>query len=459
MARSVENVGGTVRRQFSTLRMKSRSLLTGTGDLPLPAHGKTSSPRRDDPCDDQSTAECSEIQMARSHFPSTGISSSSTPPPPSDEHGMILRTLDSSTSSSTTEYPLRNGQSRSARARASTGELADFEANPQKSIRVAMRPAHPQDVDLDESYDDKNSTSVDRKNTPVPTKSMSHVMKVTKRPSLSLSLSTHTFANASNVSLSTSNTDSDSPLSIHIDSPSPSSPRTNRMLRRKGTMQVLRRSAPLPDIPEPLLPQTPPSTPRPQSQPISCPPPRSTLTHIRNSSSTSIPITSFQAHARSYSQPNTARLGHPSRPYYSAMRKNMSSPSPDTARPALPPPSPPPSSFAFPQYSTLTPQGQKQRQSAQDLFAIGSDLVPLRSHSPKASYSYSYSMGRRTERHKSAPALSRKEEMEMRLALARDVRGDLEDLDVGRQPGASDTLKRKVSKLRKGFKDMWRRRT
>ncbi|KAG7090043.1 hypothetical protein E1B28_011662 [Marasmius oreades] len=309
-------------------------------------------------------------------------------------------------------------------------------ANLQKSIRVPAPSTQPFARESKENLMTR------------PISSMKNTTKLTKRPSLSLSTNNFTVLSDAN----------NSPPSISIASPSPTySPCKQSTLKRKDNMNVFRRSAPMPVIDDPLFLPTSQVTPRPHSQPalISLPSPSpSSPTHKRNSSSTSIPITSFQAHARSYSQPNSVRLGHPNRPYYSAIRKDMSSP--DTTTLAYTRSASPPSSFSFPRNARLSSQSQ----SVQD----PEDLVSTFVNSPSSvcagvGTETTTAVRKHNERHQSAPALSRKEEMELRLALARNVRGPTEDTDVGRQPGATDTLKRKMEKFRKGFKDMWRCRS
>ncbi|KAI3615930.1 hypothetical protein WG66_010260 [Moniliophthora roreri] len=256
-----------------------------------------------------------------------------------------------------------------------------------------------------------------------PFSDMNNVTKLTKKPSHSLA--NRAFADLSNLSLNVS----------LPSTPTTKSPPTQKSLRRKKHLSVLRMSAPLPTHPKPspILPATPVSA-RPQSQPFlsqyrTSPEPATTL---------SVPITSFQAHSRVYSQPNVARLGHPSRPYYSAIRKDvMSPPSPNTM--------PPPSSFPLIELSDAIPNPIHSGLEDDLDFAQGCASLPRM-------------------RHRSAPAFSQRERLELRLALEKDERVLEEDgdssLDMGRlSPRTSDTLRRKVDKLRRGIRDIWRRRS
>ncbi|KAF9266368.1 hypothetical protein L218DRAFT_985532 [Marasmius fiardii PR-910] len=349
----------------------------------------------------------------------------------------------------------------SSESDASPSTPVDLLRDSSRSSRVTG--AHDDDNDLHDSGEDISGAN-QQKSIPVstlssqplhgesltsrPIPSMSYVTKLTKRTSLTLSTN----------KLSEINGSPNSPSSIRIASPAPGSACKQSTLKRRGGINIFRRSAPMPEKDEPLLFGEPQVTSRPQSQPVSssssfplCP----SITQKRNSSSTSIPITSFQSHARSYSQPNTVRLGHPNRPYYSAIRKDMS-PSPDATKLTYSRPASPPSSFPFPKnHARMSPQSLSGHDS-EDLVSELS-VSPFGYGSSGAGSEWSQStIGKRKERHRSAPALSRKEEMELRLALARNVRGYTEDPDVGRQPGATDMLKRKMEKLRKGFKDMWR---
>ncbi|KAF8215908.1 hypothetical protein K438DRAFT_1799694 [Mycena galopus ATCC 62051] len=97
--------------------------------------------------------------------------------------------------------------------------------------------------------------------------------------------------------------------------PSPTRHRGTRALRRKKHLSIYRASAPaqspiaevaieIPFVPRPVSMISPPS--------------------VVDECPASYP-TKLQTHNRSHSQPNV-RLGHPSRPYYSAIRKNMSRP-------------------------------------------------------------------------------------------------------------------------------------
>jgi len=98
--------------------------------------------------------------------------------------------------------------------------------------------------------------------------------------------------------------------------PSPTQPRvtTARPLRRRKHLSIYRASAPAQSPVAEAALQIP-CVQRPQSM-IS----PSSVMHE------SSPLTRPVMHSRSQSQPNVVRLGHPSRPYYSAIRKNMSRP-------------------------------------------------------------------------------------------------------------------------------------
>ncbi|KAK7044068.1 hypothetical protein VNI00_007784 [Paramarasmius palmivorus] len=251
---------------------------------------------------------------------------------------------------------------------------------------------------------------------------MNSVTKLTKTPSRSLT--NRALTDLSNRSLNVS------PLP-----PSTNSPPLQRSLRRKKHLSVLRMSAPLPTHTKssPILPTTP-VTPRPQSQPFL------TKSHATSSpesvATLSVPITNLHTHARAYSQPNVPRIGHPSRPYYSVIRKDvMSPPSPGTM--------PTPPLFIFTAPSTGDHLTHSELEDDDD-FAQGC-------------------VGMRKVRHRSAPTLSQRERAALKLALEKGAQSPEEDddsvLDMDRPLARTDTLKRKVNKLRRGIRDIWRRRS
>lgn len=110
-------------------------------------------------------------------------------------------------------------------------------------------------------------------------------------------------------------------LRVSLPSPkSPTSPRPTRVLRRKGHLSLSRQSAP-------------PAMSPVESDPfIAFKGPTDESRVSLGNSVTHVPITKLRTHYHSNSVPmngsntNLGRLGHPSRPYYTAIRKNMTSP-------------------------------------------------------------------------------------------------------------------------------------
>lgn len=222
---------------------------------------------------------------------------------------------------------------------------------------------------------------------------------------------------------------------------SPTRPRgTTRALRRKKHLSIYRTSAP-PQSPVAEVAIEIPLVVRPQSM-VS---PPSTI-----DDSPSYPPTKPQMHmhARTQSQPNV-RLGHPSRPYYSAIRKNMSrpnspydSPYGSSSRPASPSRATSPTFGYLPQ--TFEDSDDDETPSAS------------RAASPSTLASR-FSFGGSSALHS---GFSVSGEMEMRMALAALSRGQQQESSFQFQETAKapSSVHGRVMKLGKGLKDLVRKK-
>ncbi|KAJ7109919.1 hypothetical protein C8R44DRAFT_883942 [Mycena epipterygia] len=248
--------------------------------------------------------------------------------------------------------------------------------------------------------------------------------------------------------------------SEHDDSPPPTpSPArriTTRPLRRKKHLSIYRVSAPA-QSPVTQVSFDIPSVQRPQSM-VSSP---SSVVYDPVPLPYPYPSTKPLMHSRCHSQPNI-RLGHSSRPYYSAIRKNMSRPnsplgnsSPPPSRPAsvaLPISQPPPMSFGY------LPQALDDTEDDDDDDAF---LSPVISPRPSSSR-FSFGLGRFNS---PASALhsgfSVSGEMEMRMALAtlaREARLQHSGFQFQETGKMHDAVGWRVRKLGKGLKDLVRRK-
>ncbi|KAF7307140.1 hypothetical protein MIND_00507400 [Mycena indigotica] len=145
------------------------------------------------------------------------------------------------------------------------------------------------------------------------------------------------------------------------------------------------------------------------------------------------------SHNRSQSQPNTLRLGHPRRPYYSAIRPGMS-----TSRPSSPPNS----------YSP--PTAVDDSMDVDDGPPVAPAISPRRS---------SFRLGFGAYAQQSS-GFSVTGEMEMRMALAAIAREEeARQTDSDSRPHhqhhhhlGKGSVGRQVKKLRKGLRDLVRRK-
>ncbi|KIJ62835.1 hypothetical protein HYDPIDRAFT_93694 [Hydnomerulius pinastri MD-312] len=202
-----------------------------------------------------------------------------------------------------------------------------------------------------------------------------------------------------------------------------------RTLRRKKRMTLLKRKSSLS-----LHSRSRPSSPLRDSIDI---PPASA-------------IEARQSHVLSFTpsreiDPPPVRLGHPSRPYYSAIRKNMSRPSSPALSMSVPrTPSPIPSQFDYEPRETKSLDGGERsclhyaRQSRPMSMVLPGQVIPA---SPYSGFSLSG-------------------ETEMRMNLARwrreeapDEPGDYLFKEMGRSR-MKGNMKGKVMKLSKGLKDL-----
>ncbi|KAF5379693.1 hypothetical protein D9615_005733 [Tricholomella constricta] len=242
--------------------------------------------------------------------------------------------------------------------------------------------------------------------------------------------------------------------------PEPASP-TKRTLRRKKRVSLLRTSSP------------PLSRPQSTSTSSSCadtlPAPK--LNAYTNNNRLSAPILEPNnlTHNRSKSQPaNHVRLGHPSRPYYSAIRPNMSRPTSPIDSPGARSLSPPPS----PQASRLRPVSlpTPARAPSPGIFSVLSSTSALSEEdeeSPFESFAFRprsasahndihprpFAFGSLSRRTGAGFSLSG--ETELRMALARELADEdaYKFKDMGKRRGRARVM-RKVRELKKGLKGL-----
>jgi len=229
-------------------------------------------------------------------------------------------------------------------------------------------------------------------------------------------------------------------------------PSSTRTLRRKKHLSIYRISAPVgstvaeepTDLDIPIA-QRPVSQPcLSKSSPSSPPAPRPLF----------IPITKTQIHTRSHSTPDAIRLGHPNRPYYGAIRNNMSRPTSIIEYSHC---SPPASSRPTSILLSSPPGLSRLPQATEDEIFVPPAMSPLSSISPTSSstaYSpfggFGFLSPVSRSGHRSGGSLSG--ETEMRMALARE--------DADDEYRFHDTVKKggTLKKLGQGLKGIVRRK-
>ncbi|KAJ4480230.1 hypothetical protein J3R30DRAFT_3701648 [Lentinula aciculospora] len=228
------------------------------------------------------------------------------------------------------------------------------------------------------------------------------------------------------------------------------------VLRRKKSYLVLHMSSPAPiSKSASVLPRRQ----RPQSQPAASCLTASTPATITQSQMR-LPITDLSYHMRAQAraQPESHQLllGHPNRPYYTALRKNMAPPSSalHVASSSFAGPSPSlglslasvpgfyppyPRSFyddshefsggEFTQFSTLDPS------VATPPFVPFGLILPSPMPSPSTNSGFQFSSIKAKFRRNSETAFSKSDEMKLRLALAREVGSAAGMVDAGADDG------------------------
>ncbi|KAJ4489844.1 hypothetical protein C8R41DRAFT_386021 [Lentinula lateritia] len=258
-------------------------------------------------------------------------------------------------------------------------------------------------------------------------------------------------------------------------------------LRRKKSQLILHMSTPPSQSKNTLT--VPPGRQRPHSQPAV------SLSTASASQSVLLPITDLNHHMRA--QPRTQadlhqlQLGHPNRPYYTALRKNMSppsmplhfaSPSPQSAvRPLSPSPSsrlsqtsspafqpPYPASFcddshefSIAEFSQFSPLGATTSTPFRPFGVVPSspsahDFSPPSRRSSLALSGFRLPSIKGRFRRNSETAFSKSDEMKIRLALARKVGGETGvegDERYVYRGGGMTNVKTHMRRLSRGFKD------
>ncbi|KAJ7161285.1 hypothetical protein C8R43DRAFT_992185 [Mycena crocata] len=243
-----------------------------------------------------------------------------------------------------------------------------------------------------------------------------------------------------------------------LDDIPPPSPRLRLMarpLRRKKHLSIYRASAPA---------QSPvaeaieiPSAPRPQSM-------ISQSSAVVNDPSPLRSETKPMMHNRSHSQPNIVRLGHPSRPYYSAIRKNMSRPNSPLGNASMTP-SRSTSTIIPALISSLNQPSPASFGYLPHVFDDTDDddapSSPATSRRPSSSrFSFGFG-GFSTPASALNSGFSVSGEMEMRMALAalaREAQEQGPSLQFQETGKTHDSVGGRVRKLGKGLKDLVRRR-
>ncbi|KAK7063977.1 hypothetical protein R3P38DRAFT_2821599 [Favolaschia claudopus] len=221
--------------------------------------------------------------------------------------------------------------------------------------------------------------------------------------------------------------------------PSDASTRPRVALRRKKHLSIYRSSAPAQSPVAEVAIEIPLVT-RPQSMVT----PPSVIDEVPPL----FPSTKPQmTHHRAHSQPNV-RLGHPSRPYYSAIRKNMSRPSSPYGSSVTA--SSRPSSMAF-SSRTTSPTFGHLPEAFEDTDDDDETPAPSRAASPSR-----FAFGGVSTSH---PGFSVSGEMEMRMALAALAAGQRQDSSFQFRETVTPptTVRGRVKQLGKGLKDLVRR--
>ncbi|KAF8071591.1 hypothetical protein FPV67DRAFT_1481921 [Lyophyllum atratum] len=250
-----------------------------------------------------------------------------------------------------------------------------------------------------------------------------------------------------------------------VDDLSLTSAPTQRILRRKKRVSLFRTSTPPPSRPQSTstatsVPLTPPGSPEPN------------IYVDNNALLAPMPMPAHEpTHARSGSQPtNTVRLGHPSRPYYTAIRPNMSRPtspisrsqSPSTLHPSsasrptrptsLPAPSRPPSPGIFSVLSSTSALSDEEDTSPIEIFAYRP-----RSQSTNVSINSRPLTFGPLSRHRGGFSLSGETELRMALAREGDTEGEeafkFRDMRKKHGHGGAKVM-RKVREFRRGLKGL-----
>ncbi|KAJ6621072.1 hypothetical protein B0H10DRAFT_2018525 [Mycena sp. CBHHK59/15] len=255
--------------------------------------------------------------------------------------------------------------------------------------------------------------------------------------------------------------DNDDEHEMHVDHapapPSPTRPRiTTKPLRRKKHLSIYRVSAPA-QSPVVEVPLDLPFVQRPKSM-------VSPSSVVYESSPLAHAPTRPHIHSRTQSQPSNIRLGHPSRPYYSAIRKNMSRPNSPLANASTNPSRP--TSMVLSQSPPIAqrPSFDYLQRIFDDTEDINGDEVAFGSpHSRRGSASrFSFGLGGfSSPPSTSNSGFSVSGEMEMRMALAALAREahqqdpSFQFQETGRM---QSTISWHVKKLGRGLKDLVRRK-
>ncbi|KAJ7170191.1 hypothetical protein C8R46DRAFT_226428 [Mycena filopes] len=249
--------------------------------------------------------------------------------------------------------------------------------------------------------------------------------------------------------------DSDNEHEMQAGDPAPLPLRVSgRALRRKKHLSIYRASAP------PQSPVAEVAIEIPRVRPQTMMSPASPIHETYP--------TKPQMHNRTYSQPinNNIRLGHPSRPYYSAIRKNRpNSPLGDpTTTTASPSPSRP-TSLALPARVSLQPSPTSFGYIPHAFDDADDDDDPfMRPPLPGRHTPSRFSFGRTGHRSSASAALpsgfSVSGEMEMRMALAALASGSGEDdsdfhfQETRKTTTTDSSVGGRVKKFGKGLKDL-----
>ncbi|KAJ6483903.1 hypothetical protein DFH09DRAFT_399471 [Mycena vulgaris] len=255
--------------------------------------------------------------------------------------------------------------------------------------------------------------------------------------------------------------DGDTGDEIHVDDippfPSPTHPCvTTKPLRRKKHLSIYRASAPA-QSPVAEVAIEIPCVQRPHSM-------ISPSSEVYDPSSLH-PPTKPLSHSRSHSQPNIVRLGHPSRPYYSAIRKNMSRPNSPLGNSSTNPSRP--ASMALPSHVSGLIQPPPTSfghlpTAFYDTDDEGTSITPVTSHHRPSSSIFSFGLGgfsSPTSGLHSGSSVSGEMEMRMALAaLARESHQQDSSFQFQETGKMHASVSWRVRQLAKGLKDLVRRK-